>query len=347
MRRAWLLQIDKKCSNGPERLGLVRQKDVVSGAHPEDARARCAIFDRFRLPFRRGINRGAVGLRRLQCPGIFARRHPLVQRAGKREDDERWDWNARIRIPIRENRREYRVTRRAPPLQRPSRRIRLLVLPEFSLRARVAKDLRVPFLQRAEAHEVGLGRDGELRAGNLKLRHLRPLAVVEGVRIGCIEIDERRNPAGSRVRDRAQLRAGDRVPHQDGPVERQCVEHGKHVVAQAIARIDGRRIPGRAEAAPGDAIDVMIDRGNAGIPNARSEFAIVPGAIASLTSRGRQQSAVAVRTTDRASRPSSEPVRYSSDGLPLNDRRPMVVATSALSAPSIRLAITIYFEGAS
>src|SRR5262245_35162310 len=89
-------------------------------------------------------------------------------------------------------------------------------------------------------------------------------AVVVGVCISGIEVNQSYDSFGMPESHRTQLFAAERVPGQHRPVQLECIEDGENVVTKTIGRV--HRVPGRqrragrAEAAPCDAIDMVCRR---------------------------------------------------------------------------------------
>ena len=65
----------------------------------------------------------------------------------------------------------------------------------------------------------------------------RSLAVVEGVGIGGIEVDQTRNSVRVPACDRSQFRSAEGVPCQDRSAEFERVDDRQHVVTEAVSRV--------------------------------------------------------------------------------------------------------------
>src|SRR5262249_55229836 len=132
-------------------------------------------------------------------------------------------------------------------------------LAQLRFRDSISTDLRIPCLQRAEAGQGGIRWPWARRPfETLKLRHPRPLAVVEGVRIPGLEVDEPGKSARVRCGDGAHFRAGDRVPDEHGPFDLERIHDGHNVVTEAIRHMLRRREARGSEAAPRDAVDMPV-----------------------------------------------------------------------------------------
>src|SRR6266481_1319488 len=83
-------------------------------------------------------------------------------------------------------------------------------------------------------------------------------AVVVGVCVPGIQVDQSCDSFGMPGSHRTQLFAAERVPGQNRPVQLECSEDGENVATETIGRI--HRVPGRsagrAEAAPCDAVNM-------------------------------------------------------------------------------------------
>ena len=86
-------------------------------------------------------------------------------------------------------------------------------------------------------------------------------AIIEGVGIAGVEVDEAADLLGMAAADRTQLFAGDRVSGEDGLLQLEGLDDGKDIVAETVGGVvvvvEGG-VAGVAEAATGNAVDVVL-----------------------------------------------------------------------------------------
>ena len=82
--------------------------------------------------------------------------------------------------------------------------------------------------------------------------------VVESVGVGGVEVDEAGDFVGETGADGAEFLAGDGVAGEDGAGEFERVDDGENVVGQAGGGVAGFGFAAGAEAAAGDALDVIV-----------------------------------------------------------------------------------------
>ena len=194
-------------------------------------------LERFRLPPRQRVDLREVGPAPIPLRTVGALPNPTLRSVGKREDGERTH-AARVSPTVRQDRGEgLRAGKRAPLAGR-CLPVGLPRLTQLGLGSPVPVDARLPIPQRGEAPQVGCGRSRLSEPlDRHELSHRRAGAVVEGVRIRGIEVDEPRDPLRLRACDRAHLGARDGVSRQHRVVHTECDQNGQHVVAEPVGRI--------------------------------------------------------------------------------------------------------------
>ena len=198
------------------------------------------VFHRFLLSCdqrgqrsRRGI--GSSFDRRISVPVS-----PGSQAVGVREDDERRHRNTvcTLLFRVHEHGAQGRGARVIPRPDNSSGGVRFPLLPPFRFRGLEPVHAFEVFLQGREAGQVRGGRRRRLRGTKrLRLPGVGALAVVEGVRVRGVEIDQACNSAGIPVRHRTHFRPANGMSRQDRLANRERVDHRHDVVAESVSQI--------------------------------------------------------------------------------------------------------------
>jgi hypothetical protein len=240
-------------------VGSVGEVDVVVGVgEDDDAGGGDGFLEGGDLGLGQGSQGGGVGFGGLADFGVAGGGGPRSQGVGHGEDGESGGGDrGEFRIAFQQ-RAERRAAGRAALVADAAVGVALAPLLQLTFGISEAEDAHVVALERVEAGEVGCLRWRRLGSvDGHELLHRGDVAVVEGIGIGGVEINDAGDAMRMLVGDGAEFGAADGVADEHGMVEMQRVENGDDVVGEMAGVVVGSGKARGAESAAGDGVDVV------------------------------------------------------------------------------------------
>jgi len=231
---------------------------VVSVGEDDDAGGRDGFLEGGDLGLGQRSQCGGVSFGGLSDFGVGGGGGPRSQGVGHGKDGESGGGDGGELWIAFQERAERRAAGEAALVADAAVSVALAPLLQLTFWIGEAEDAHVVALERVEAGEVGGLR--RWRLGSVdghELLHCGDVAVVEGVAIGGVEINEAGDAMRMLLGDGAEFGATDRVADEHGMVEMQRVENGDDVVGEMARVVVGSGEAGRAESAAGDGVDVV------------------------------------------------------------------------------------------
>ncbi len=240
-------------------VGAVGEVEVVVGVgEDDDAGGGDGFLAGGDLGLGQGSQGGGVGFGGLSDFGVGGGGGPRAEGVGHGKDGESGGGDRGEPWVAFQERAERRSAGKAALVADAAVRAALAPLLQLAFGIGEGEDAQVVALERVEAGQVGGLRWRRLgRVDGHELLHRGDVAVVEGVGIGGIEINDAGDAMRMLVGDGAEFGAADGVADEHGMVEMQRVENGDDVVAEMARVVVGSCGAGRAESAAGDRIDMV------------------------------------------------------------------------------------------
>jgi hypothetical protein len=242
-----------------EDVGAVGEVDVVVGVgEDDDAGGGDGFLEGGDLGLGQGSQGGGVGLGGLADCGVGGGGGPRSEGVRHGKDGESGGGDRCELWIVFQERAERRAAGKAALVADAAVGVALTPLLQLAFGISEAEYTHVVALERVEAGEVGGLRWRRLGSvDGHELLHRGDVAVVEGVGIGGVEINDAGDAMRMLVGDGAEFGAADGVADEHGMVEMQRVEKGDDVVGEMARVVVGGGCVGGAESAARDGVDVV------------------------------------------------------------------------------------------